>query len=109
MQINPGYIRLFKLGFGLIFCVHFYSCIWFYAAKITNFHRDTWVVRYGYVDSDSFDQYIISFYWCVQTLTTVGFGDICSYTSTEFILTMIWMLMGVIFYAYLVSNITNVM
>jgi hyperpolarization activated cyclic nucleotide-gated potassium channel 2 len=74
-----------------------------------NFHSGTWVYRYGYMETPPSDLYCLSFYWAVQTVTTVGFGDICSNTTSEYCTCMAWMLIGVLTYGYIVANITNLM
>ena len=40
-------------------------------------------------------------------MTTVGFGDICSQKGHEFILTIIWMMVGTITYGIIVGNAIN--
>jgi hypothetical protein len=92
----------------MIFLIHIFSCIWFYIAKFTLFDRDTWVYRYGYVDSDPWEQYVISMYWACQTVTTVGFGDITSKTKAEFIVCLIWMAIGTLVYTYTVGNMFSI-
>jgi ABC-type siderophore export system fused ATPase/permease subunit len=46
-------------------------------------------------------------YWAFQTLTTVGYGDCLPVNMTEFILNIIWMISGVIFYSILVASVTS--
>ena len=55
------------------------------------------------------DLYIASMYWAFSTLTTVGYGDISANTSTERFFAMAMMLVGVSWYAYVVSSMTAVM
>jgi hypothetical protein len=97
-----------KLIALMVFLLHIFSCIWFYIAKFSYFHRDTWVYRYGYVDEDPWEQYVISFYWACQTVTTVGFGDICSKTRAEFVVCLIWMAFGTLIYTYTVGNMFTI-
>ena len=48
------------------------------------------------VDSDPSDQYLRSFYWAYQTITTVGFGDInVKGDILEMVICIIWMIFGV--------------
>jgi hypothetical protein len=47
-------------------------------------------------------------YWVLQTLTTVGFGDITAKTDAEKILALLWMIIGVGFYSYTVGNLSSI-
>eukprot|EP00968_Pinguiococcus_pyrenoidosus_P002228 scaffold115_cov241-Pinguiococcus_pyrenoidosus.AAC.15 len=48
-------------------------------------------------------RYFIAVHWAVQTLTTVGYGNVSINTITEFIYQSIMMVVGVSWYAYVVS------
>jgi voltage-gated potassium channel Kch len=61
------------------------------------------------VDSDAFTQYLASIYWTFETLTTVGYGDITPGTSSERVLTVIWMLVGVAFYSFTIGNLSSIL
>lgn len=54
---------------------HISACIWYFIAKINYFDTNTWVYKQG-VGDDILKTYIYALYWSLQTLTTVGFGDI---------------------------------
>jgi voltage-gated potassium channel Kch len=53
-------------------------------------------------------QYIYSIYWSMQTLTTVGYGDIGAITVGEKILSLIWMFFGVGFYSFTIGNLSSI-
>lgn len=50
---------------------------------------------------------MMAFYWSLQTLATVGFGDIHFYTVQERIFSIGWMVFGIGFYSYAIGNMTN--
>jgi len=47
-------------------------------------------------------------HWATQTITTVGYGDIPAFTSSELILSFIWMLVGVGFYSFIIGNFSSI-
>lgn len=53
--------------------------------------------------------YLVSLYWAVTTLTTMGYGDIVATSEIEYMYATVVMLMGVSFYAYIASNVSIVL
>lgn len=60
------------------------------------------------MDEDSSLQYLASLYWALQTLTTVGFGDISAGTTIEKIMAIIWMIFGIGFYSFTIGNLSQI-
>ncbi len=59
--------------------------------------------------SDITQEYITSLYWCIQTITTVGYGDVVPSTIPQRIYAMIVMLFGVGVYGFVIGNIANIL
>lgn len=55
------------------------------------------------------DLYIVSIYWTLSTLATVGFGDISANNDLERVVSLIWMLIGVVSYSYTVGSLSTMM
>eukprot|EP00347_Sterkiella_histriomuscorum_P010858 403374655 len=64
-------------------------------------------IEMNIVDEDPFNQYLKSFYWSSQTVLTVGYGDMPAESIPEMILAMIWMMIGVSFYAFIIGNYSS--
>ena len=109
IKANNGIIRLIKFSFTVVILVHIVGCFWYFVAKLDDQHPDSWVSRYGYIDSDNFTLYITSVYWVFTTLTTVGYGDIVPHRVLERFFTLILMAFGVAFYSYTISNLSAMM
>lgn len=52
-------------------------------------------------------QYTLAFYWALQTLTTVGFGDITIKTRQERLFAIGWMVIGISFYSFAIGQIST--
>ena len=102
--MNQASLRMIQ---GLIFSMvisHIIGCLWFLTAKLNDFNPDTWVATVNATDWNTFDLYLISLYWSVQTVLTVGYGDVPPHTVPEIILAMIWMIGGVTLYSFNIGN-----
>lgn len=90
------YLNLGFFIFWLLILIHWLSC--------------GWVVLYTFpVGTDDSAKYINSLYWCVQTFTTVGYGDITPLNNLQHIYSVLVMLFGVGVYGYLIGNVANIL
>ena len=90
------YLNLGFFIFWLLILIHWLSC--------------GWVVLYTFPNgTDASAIYINSLYWCVQTFTTVGYGDITPLNNSQHIYSVLVMLFGVGVYGYLIGNVANIL
>jgi len=132
-NIHHGISRMLNIVIVVLLATHFVGCLWFWfgiegdydEASLACFYNQTredgdleyadmfleggWVCREGMIDSGKFYQYVASLYWAFSTLTTVGYGDISARTPSEQAFSMIMMLMGVSWYAYVVGSMSTIM
>lgn len=99
--------RLLIVAALVIFFSHLVTCMWYLIAKIDDFNADTWVSRKEVNNESTSFKYLMGFYWTIQTITTVGFGDIGSVTTLEMVMSLIWMIFGVGFYSYVIGNFSS--
>ncbi len=68
-----------------------------------------WLALRGFdYNYDIVTNYIRSIYWCITTLTTIGYGDITPTNNAQMIYTMFVQLLGVGVFGYLIGNIANI-
>lgn len=108
LKIYRGLVRLMVLIICVLIMAHFVACMFYYTARLDEFSELTWVFRYKLVDLNNGTKYLRSLYFIITILTTVGFGDIVPYTSSEIILCICWMILGIGFYSTIVSTISSV-
>ena len=109
LKVTTGILRLIKFCFSVVLMIHIVGCFWYYLAKLEDFSYSTWVFRHSMIGKSNGELYLASIYWVIQTLTTVGFGDILAVTVTERVFALLVMGIGVGFYSYTVSNLSNIM
>ena len=91
--INPGVLRLVIFFFWIFLLAHWIACMWIFIARIEKV-----------IETPT---YIDAIYWCITTITTVGYGDISPITDLQKIWTMLSMILGVGIYAYVIANIAS--
>lgn len=105
--INPGIIRIVKFIITIGLIIHGLCCLWFLSAAAAGFPDQCWVVREGIKASSLPTQYLRSLYWTITTMTTVGYGDITPVLNSEYILSIIVMLVGASIYAFMIGTIAS--
>ena len=83
LKLKPTTERLLLFFIIVILFTHIMACLWYFLAKFDGFSPDTWVVRYEFQDENDSMLYLISFYYILTTITTVGYGDMTGYTVNE--------------------------
>lgn len=107
LHVNSRIYKLMKFLVVVSVAVHICACFWFFTWQLDDLSRDSWVVRCGYADSSTDQQYLASVYWAVVTVVTVGFGDISAKTELEMTLAILWMIVGVGFYSFTIGSLSS--
>ena len=108
LNLGATATKMLKLVIMGVFLVHLFSCIWYLTAKLDDLNDNTWPVRKGLIYSSTFLLYCESVYWAIQVLTTVGYGDFGAATTAEYIINLIWMLVGVGFYQIVFGQVISI-
>lgn len=90
-----------------IFC-HVFACLWHFSVQFSD-EEKTWMYRLKMEDADISDRYIASLYWIVQTVVTVGYGDVGAGSQFERLMAIVAMFAGVIFFSLMVGSLTSLL
>ena len=88
----------------IIFGLHIISCIHIFIGQHA---YPGWIFSNNYENFSILNLYLISFYYLITTLTTVGYGDVSSDSFEEIIFRIFLLAVGIICYSWLISNISN--
>ncbi len=58
---------------------------------------------------DGWTEYIRALYWCVSTLTTIGYSGTVAVTNAEILYSIVVMIFGVATYGYVIANAANIL
>eukprot|EP00352_Strombidinopsis_acuminata_P001164 CAMPEP_0176343048 /NCGR_PEP_ID=MMETSP0126-20121128/3647_1 /TAXON_ID=141414 ORGANISM="Strombidinopsis acuminatum, Strain SPMC142" /NCGR_SAMPLE_ID=MMETSP0126 /ASSEMBLY_ACC=CAM_ASM_000229 /LENGTH=104 /DNA_ID=CAMNT_0017688793 /DNA_START=245 /DNA_END=556 /DNA_ORIENTATION=- len=70
----------------------------------------SWLVVNGYTDfeSNEFELYVLSYYWVMEVITTVGYGDYSGKTMSEYGFSLVLEFVGLSFFSLLMGFMTYV-
>ena len=120
LDVSIRHMRLVLLVLQMIFVAHLVGCGWFALTWPPHGEEDegesveSWLTAHDdrfYGDKDVtlsaplFDQYLVSVYWALVTLTTVGYGDLVPTNRAEMIYASVAVLVGALCFAYIVGAI----
>ena len=92
-----------------IFVVHCAACFYYLLAANYPDPKKTWIaLTIQNFETESLSHlYVVSIYWSITTLATVGYGDLHPVNTREMIFDIFYMLFNLGMTAYLIGNMTN--
>ena len=80
------------------------SCIFIFIGKND---YPNWIINFNFNDKDFKELYLITVYYIIETLTTVGYGDITCVSSSEKIYGLLMEVIGICVYSWALTEISN--
>jgi hypothetical protein len=81
------------------FMAHLFACLWI-IFFMDDFDPDGWMTN-EVKNLSPIELYLMSVYFVITTMTTVGYGDISAGTVTEQLFCIILMILGVVIFTFL--------
>ena len=109
---STGINRLFFFLFLVILLNHFIGCMWIFIGR--TFSEDeaednhSWINASGFENLGIMQLYVAAYYYVMQTLTTVGYGDIVMVKLSERIMSIFILFIGVIVFSFISGSLTNI-
>nr|CCA14527.1 Voltagegated Ion Channel (VIC) Superfamily putative [Albugo laibachii Nc14] len=113
MLANQSVISIIKIGLAMLFISHLVACLWFYIARSGyshGSHPPNWIDsldQSGNVSDQDALQYLVSVYWAIITMSTIGFGDVVAQNDLERLVNVLIMALGVSLFGYVIGTIST--
>jgi len=101
---DQWYSSILPLIFILILFVHIFACLFYISAKMEGI-SESWIGLFKWDTLSPPQQYVVSIYFVMTTILTIGYGDLTPKTSSETILVIFIQLIGVMINAYIVGTL----
>ena len=96
--------RIFSFTFLILGCTNIFICLHIFIGLQSN---PNWIVSMGIQDSSFYEIYIAALYGIIETLTTVGYGDVTCDSLTEICFQIILLSIGIVAYSWLITTVGN--
>ncbi|CAA0814270.1 Potassium channel AKT1 [Striga hermonthica] len=108
-NFNYFWVRCAKLICVTLFAVHCAGCFYYVLAAHYPNPSNTWigVSMPDYLRQSLWTRYVMSIYWSITTLTTVGYGDLHAQNIREMLFCILYMHFNLGLTAYIIGNMTN--
>ena len=127
MKHNSQVLELLKYVWLIVAVSHWFACIWCFVVFIEadNFSEKAmlatpnWIAGW-YADNavdgglyplgwnHAVDRYILSLFWAIQTITSIGYGNVVPVTRAEYFVACVLQLCAGIMWAYVIGGLVGV-
>ena len=100
--------RLLLSVAGFFIMCHVIACVWIIQAKLLQSTTEEWISKYVSDTDSHFELYVLSYYFTVTTITTVGYGDVSANGAIERIISVFLMLGGVLAFSFATGSLSTI-
>ena len=107
--------KIVRLIIIAMIVTYFIGCAWWYFCENQSFENsdENYFIKHnalGVEEGNSeWDQLIVSCYYALTTLSTVGYGDYYPVSNAERVMAVVIMLTGVAFFSYIMGNFIEIL
>ena len=105
------FYKIFRLIIIAIIITYFIGCFWYLMSDTANAENEgqtSFIKQFGLDTFDEDKRVIVSCYFALTTLSTVGYGDFYPVSNMERVLAVVIMLGGVAFFSYIMGNFIEI-
>lgn len=112
LHVKCGHWRLLTLSFSVILISHWFACLFYFFGTVPDSTNTafftSWTGVEEKVPSSTYGRYILSLYFSIYTITTIGYGDVVPGTTFERTYVNVIMVLGAACFAYVISQVSNI-
>jgi len=110
ISIRTKVARILRMFLSILILTHYVSCAYLFLGRTEIAAGvDNWMEANAIADADKGTSYLISFYWALYTLTTVGYGNIAVISVADHVFALVSMVLGsILFDAGMVAVLTSI-
>ncbi|KAL4462758.1 hypothetical protein ABPG72_015013 [Tetrahymena utriculariae] len=111
-QRGQAILSLLKLIIFILMVTHILGCSFYLLARLEEqyfINTTNWIDSKDSWDKQWYDQYILSLYWAVVTMITVGYGDVVPQNTWERLFCIIIMLISCGVFGYGINQIGRIL
>ena len=103
---NHALANLITPLFLMLFIIHFFACILYACGKYIT-AEESWIDDFAKQGYSSTQMYVVSLYFVMTTVLTLGYGDIHPISTSEVIISIFIVITGVIIQGSIIANMIN--
>ena len=104
IEYFSNYLTLYSSITIFFLAIHIVSNVFIF---IGNNEFPGWISEFGYSNYTYLNIYLVSIYYTITTLTTVGYGDLHCVTKSEKIFGMLMEVVGIFAYSWALTSVSN--